>query len=136
MTAKQLRKIVFVAEEFSPRSPAQQLLDRFLIGYPIDGEFRRMDRCRIVLASSGNEQSAEVKSRVQEFSRQVVNAPGDAVSEADAVVVVWRGTGAKANHTLLENTLQAMPHGARCFVHGTLANTLSAAQKVAALAAT
>src|SRR6266508_2911937 len=107
MSAQQLRKIAFVAEDFSARSPAQQLLDRFLIGYPRDGEFRRLDGCRIVLASSGNEESAEVQARVRDFGLQFVNAPGDALADADAVVVVWRGSGAKANPTLLETTLQA-----------------------------
>src|SRR6185369_16362289 len=33
-----LKKIVFIYEEFEIGSPAQQLLDRFLIGYPRNGE--------------------------------------------------------------------------------------------------
>jgi hypothetical protein len=134
MITKRLRKIAFVAEDFSLRSPAQQLLDRFLIGYPSDGEFRQMEDCRIVLASAGSEESAEVKSRVRDFGLQVVKAMRDAVADADAVVIAWRGSGAKANHTLLETTLQTMPQGAGCFVHGTLANSLSAARKFAEMA--
>src|SRR2546422_1033212 len=38
---KPLRKIAFLVEEFSLQTPAQQLLDRFLIGYPRDGKFHR-----------------------------------------------------------------------------------------------
>lgn len=30
------RKITFLAEEFALSSPTQQLLDRFLLGYPVE----------------------------------------------------------------------------------------------------
>ncbi|MCI0538571.1 MAG: hypothetical protein L0Z50_25470 [Verrucomicrobiales bacterium] len=134
MNSKPLRKIAFVVEEFSARGPAQQLLDRFLMGYPHDGEFRRLDNCRIVLAGSEIGNSDAVKSRVQDYGLSVAKAPPEAVADADAVVAVWRGSGAQANPALLETVLQAMPPGARCFVHGALANTFSAARKLVAMA--
>ena len=37
-----LRKIAFILEDFRIGSPGQQLLDRFLIGYSRDGEFRKI----------------------------------------------------------------------------------------------
>ncbi len=44
---RDLKKITFVIEEFAVRSPSQQLLDRFLIGYPRDGEFHRLNPGRM-----------------------------------------------------------------------------------------
>jgi hypothetical protein len=135
MSAKQIRKIAFVAEEFSVRTPAQQLLDRFLLGCPVDGEFRRIANCQFALNNSGNKESAEAKARRQEHGLQLVDTTGEAVAGADGVVVVWRGAGATANPKLLETVLQAMPPEASCFVHGALANELSQARQLADLAA-
>jgi hypothetical protein len=135
VNTKSLRKIAFVTEEFSTRSPAQQLLDRFLIGYPRDGEFHRITDCQFVLNSASAE-SADVKSRVSDFGLQIAARPADAVAEADAVVVTWRGSGAVANHALIEATLQASRPGTSCFVYGTLANDAAAAAKFVSLAKT
>ncbi len=133
MNAKSLRKIAFVTEEFSARSPAQQLLDRFLIGYPHDGEFQRMAGCQFFLTTP-NAESAEVKSRVNDFGLQIAVRPVDAVGEADAVVVVWRGSGAVANPELLKATIDGMRAGARCFVYGSLANVSDVATNLISFA--
>jgi hypothetical protein len=38
---RRLSKVAFLIEEFTTPSPAQQLLDRFLIGYPKDGAIHK-----------------------------------------------------------------------------------------------
>ena len=40
-------KIAFLSEDFATSSPAQQLLDRFLIGYPRDGSFHRIPNLEV-----------------------------------------------------------------------------------------
>src|SRR6266496_1674240 len=42
-----LRKIAFLLDEFTTPSPAQQLLDRFLIGYPRDGVFHKIEGAQV-----------------------------------------------------------------------------------------
>src|SRR5262249_37672533 len=83
----------------------------------------------------GKEDWAEVKSRALDFGLQMTGSLGEAVAGADAVAVVWRASGAKANPTLLEATLHAMPEGSRCFIHGALANEYWAAAKCVPIAA-
>ena len=122
---RSLKKIAFVVEEFALRSPAQQLLDRFLIGYARDGEFHRLEGCRIALHLTAAGESSELAQRVKDFG--LVREPSleKAVADADAAVVVWRGAG--ANDALLTATLASLPRGAACFVHGALASSLDAA---------
>jgi hypothetical protein len=133
---KPLRKIAFVVEEFAPRSPSQQLLDRFLVGYPRDGEFHTLADCEILLSAREKSDPSELQARTREFGLKRPANPADAVFGADAIVVVWRGSEAKANHELLEMVLQTARAGARCFVHGTLANDAKAAERFVQLAAT
>jgi hypothetical protein len=140
-------KLVFLLEEFAVPSPGQQLLDRFLIGYPRDGEFHRVQDCEIVLCVLGSAivgsvsapgASLEIKdalqARVRDFGLSLKTMESSA--SADAILVAWKGTGAIANEPLLRKTLQTVRAGARCFVHGTLANSGNAAQEMISLAAT
>lgn len=128
-----LSKMGFLVEEFKVPSPAQQLLDRFLIGYPRDGIFRRAQGRRIFLrvADDNKADAGEVARREKDFGL----ARSAQVTETDAVVMVWAGTGAKANGSLLKETVNAARAGTNCFVHGALANTLAEARQIAALTA-
>ena len=132
---RKLKKIAFVAEEFSVPSSAQQLVDRFLIGYPRRGEFHRLSDCRIALHFPGAADNAEVRRREKDFGLMVSNSLPAVLGDADACVIVWHGHGAKANPALLTEVLENLPSGAACFVHGVLDNTLEGARRVLELAA-
>jgi len=131
---RQLRKIAIVVEEFTLRSPAQQLLDRFLIGYPRDGEFRRLDNCQVWLHVVSGGSDTEVGRRVKDHDLRVAESIDRTLANADGVIVVWRGAGSKANDDLLRATLHSMQSGTLCFVHGALASGRNAARQSAALA--
>jgi hypothetical protein len=128
-----LRKIAFLLDEFTAPSPAQQLLDRFLIGYPRDGEFHKIDGAQIsaYLAVSVE---ANFGERPKEFDLVIAPTVEEAVAGADAVVIVSRRPGAQANEAFLKIALERAPEGAACFVHGALANSLASARKLAATA--
>jgi hypothetical protein len=128
-------KIAFIVEDFEVGSPAQQLLDRWLIGYPRDGELHRPDHDRITLCLESDEANAEIRRRSEEFG--LVREPNvsRAVAGAEAVVVVWNGLGTEANEARFREILQAAPHGAACFIHGALANTAESAGDLAGRAA-
>ena len=131
---RQLRKIVFLCEEFTVPNPAQQLLDRFLIGYPHDGEIHRLDGCKISVHLPRDEGNAELQRRQKDFELLVEPNLGKALSNADAIVVVWSGSGAVANEPLLQDLLKRAPVGCACFVHGVLANSSDGATKIIELA--
>lgn len=122
-----LRKIAFLLDEFTTPSPAQQLLDRFLIGYPRDGELRKFEGPKIsaYLAVAAEPNFGE---RPKELDLDVAPTVEDAVSGADAVAIVSRRPGTQANEAFLKIALEHAPEGAACFVHGALANSLTNAR--------
>jgi len=137
-----LRKIAFLIEEFSPSSatqssasPGQQLLDRFLMGYPRDGTFHRIPDLEVSvhLMLSGNE--TDFGPRVKDFGLRVAATAEQAVEGTDAVVIVPRRTGAVANDAYLRLALERAPAGAACFVHGVLSNSLASAREALRMAA-
>src|SRR5204862_6337909 len=71
-----MMRLVFIADEFKLRSPLQQLLDRFLMGYPHDGSFHKLD-CPAVLVAPEN--NSEIERRMRDFGlvRQSAEASGD-----------------------------------------------------------
>jgi hypothetical protein len=106
------------ADDLASRSPAQQLLDRFLIGYPRDGAFRRPPYAVTLVGAPGPERDRRVE---QKGLRVATTARG-----ASALLIV----GAD-----VEQALSAVRPGARVFVYGLLAQDTASATKVRALAA-
>jgi hypothetical protein len=131
-----LRQLAFLVEEFSTPSAAQQLLDRFLIGYPRDGGFHRMPDLKISVHPMLNGGEPDFASRVRDFGLAVASTPEKALADADAVVIVPRRAGAVANEGFLKIALEHSPAGAACFVHGVLSNSLDRARDLLRLAAT
>lgn len=129
-----IRKIAFLLDEFASPSPAQQLLDRFLIGYPRDGVWRKLQGAGVTayLAVSSE---ANFGMRPEEFRLGIASTAERAVEGADAIVIVSRRPGALANEAFLKIALEQAPEGAACFVHGALANNLAGARLFAEKAA-
>lgn len=142
-----LTKIAFVLDEFSVSSPAQQLLDRFLLGYPHDGEF---------IKPVGRQTAATVRTPSQDALRSRVEQHGlivgdwkETIAGAHAVVVVPTaepsdgqsvrpsapaGTGVATNDDLVSAALEAAQPNSIFFVYGALATTLARARQHLALA--
>jgi hypothetical protein len=70
-----MMRIVFIADEFRLRTPVQQLLDRFLIGYPNGGTFHRPD-CDITLVTP--QRNADIERRMRDFGLRWQTEPADA----------------------------------------------------------
>ncbi|MEO8428827.1 MAG: hypothetical protein ABI651_17140 [Verrucomicrobiota bacterium] len=75
-----------------------------------------------------------MQRRQKDFELLVEPDLGKALSNCDAIIVVWSGGGAIANEPLLEDLLRRAPVGCACFVHGVLANSSDVAAKIIALA--
>src|SRR5258705_7443917 len=73
-----MMRLVFIADEFKLRTRVQQLLDRFLMGYPHDGSFHKPE-CEVVLVTP--EKNGEIERRMKDFGLrwQSAEASGDAV---------------------------------------------------------
>src|ERR1043166_8559180 len=123
-----LRKIGFLLEEISATSPGQQLLDRFLIGYPKDGSFHTPERTTVSAYLMLGSNESDFGKREDDFDLIIAPNATQAVAGADAVVVVSRKPGALANDRFLQIALEGAATGAGCFVHGVLSNTLEQAR--------
>ncbi|HWN95857.1 MAG TPA: hypothetical protein VNT99_12545 [Methylomirabilota bacterium] len=138
-----LRKIAFVLEEFIVSAPSQQLLDRFLIGYLRDGEFRRIPNLGIAvwLAPAAENSTALADAttglavRQRDFKLVSHSNVTDALKDAEAVVAIAARDRVSVGEDLLKNVLEQAPIGAACFVHGCLATNLASAQRLVSIAA-
>ena len=131
---KALRKIAFLLEEFELGSPAQQLLDRFLLGYPQDGVWHTLTDCQVSVHLSSGQGTDELRRRADDFGLVRERSVATACSDADAIVVISQGDGAVANEGLIISALEQASAPAGCFVHGALANSLAEAKKLRRLA--
>jgi hypothetical protein len=111
--------IAFAVDAFKLQTPAQQLLDRFLIGYPFDGKFRRNNGRRIILhVRSRAAERADIAHRVKDFGLVEEQSLSEALRNADAVVSVG-----------LPVVEQLRP-GVKCFFYGSLAESVSTANEL------
>jgi hypothetical protein len=129
-----VRKIAFLLEEFTKSSPAQQLLDRFLIGYPRDGAMHQPARETVSAHLMLNVSDSDFETRHEDFGLTIAPTAEQAVEGADAVVIVPRSPGATANQRFLQIALERAPGARACFVHGALANTLERSREFLSLA--
>ncbi len=123
-----LHKIAFILEEFTVPSPGQQLLDRFLIGYPRDGKLHRLEGCRITAHLASGADDTKLRRRVTDFGLTRADSIEAAVADADAIVVAWRGVGAVPNEKLLQTVIDKARPEIPCFIHGVLASSLEGAR--------
>ena len=77
-------RIVFIADEFKLRTPVQQLLDRFLVGYPNAGMFHK-PACQTILVAP--EKNADIERRIEDFGLQWQST----LAPADAAMIFNRG---------------------------------------------
>jgi len=124
--ARPLRNLAFVVEELKLDTPSQHLLDRFLIGYPRDGQFHRPD-CQVHVWLAPNAADEELRRRISDFPLKHHEKLDAAVAQADAIIVVPRGISAAP---LVDSVIQSAAAGATVFVYGALADTLKNARRL------
>lgn len=129
-----VRNILFILDGFELRSPGQQLLDRFLIGYNREGAFQRLVRTNVILSIADDKTSSLLQSRANDYGLKIEPDRTKALSQTDALVIVPRRP-AQPDSGLIESCLSGMPRGTRCFVYGAVASDGTSARNLAALAA-
>lgn len=122
----EIDKLAVLVEELTPGSPAQQILDRFLIGYPSQGEFWR-PRFKEVALHGAPPASEEVARREKDRGLKVTESLAEAMKGAGAVLIAPRWAAARGSAAdLVARALEAADPGARIFVYGLLAGSSKA----------
>lgn len=130
-----LQKIAFISEHFELGSPAQQLLDRFLIGFSREGVFQASNAT--VIAWDSGRSSDFLARRVSDFNLQLVRSIPEAVAGADAVLVVqteFPGIGTLEEKSFVADFVNNGREGTPIFVYGLLAPNRSTSEGIAGLA--
>lgn len=110
-----MKHIAFILDGFELRSPGQQLLDRFLIGFHDNGVFRQADQRVTVFTPNGGD-SALLRQRTQDFGLAVATSVEEALKAADAIVLAPGLKEPQPVHLL--NIINAAPNGVACYVDG------------------
>jgi len=116
------KNIAIITDEVTLGSPAQQILDRFLIGFARDGVFEKRPFETVTVYAQA-ESGAVLEQRKRELGCNIVNSVKEAAAGADAVVSISREGFSDA----LENVRNGTP----VFVFGLLAATKQEAESVA-----
>ena len=114
-----IRVAAFV-EEFDLRTPAQQLVDRFLLGIMRDGRVEPPRAREVALVGCGGLRHELIDRRTREQSLVQVNDVRTALRSARGVLVVPRGLGEQHQADLAGSVIDNADPGATVFVHGTL----------------
>jgi len=120
MAERELKTVSFLVDQLGAGSPAQHLLDRFLVGYSHDGAYRSAKgRVVKVYARSDDEATqAAITRRVKDFGLVSERDPGQAVAGTQGVVIA--AAAEEVRRELAEAAIKGGGVGGRCFVHGTL----------------
>lgn len=129
-----MRKVTFLLEEFATPSPSQQLLDRFLMGYPRNGALHKpaIDEISAYLPPTNE---GDFGMRHDDFNLTIAPTVEQAVENADGVVIVPRRPGATANDRLAVIAVARAPEDAACFIQGVLGSNLQHGRALAKMAA-
>jgi hypothetical protein len=128
MMPEPLKKIAFVIERFAANGPGQQLLDRFLMGYPDEGVFRQLRGCTIAAHVVESAERSEVERRAKDYGLVSENSLPACIRDADAVAVIPYNLSCSSD--LLPSVIANAPDGARCFVYGALAGARKRAENL------
>ncbi|HZN56528.1 MAG TPA: hypothetical protein VFD71_00530 [Planctomycetota bacterium] len=128
------KKLAVIAEEMSIGSAAQQLLDRWLAGFPFGGTIHARAFDEVILHAPAGAWDGEVARRVTDFGLRTVPSATAAVEGSVAAAVIPAGSGVQPSGSLHEVLRCPSTEGRRCFVHGVLAEDGAIARSAVNLA--
>ncbi|HEV8544368.1 MAG TPA: hypothetical protein VGR78_18415 [Verrucomicrobiae bacterium] len=123
----------FILDDFSVPSPAQQLLDRFLIGYNKDGEVHGPTgpvHAHFLKPVS----NTAIDARVKNFGLRLQPSLKESLANAAAVIIALRRE-ATPNPDLYAEVITALPPASHCFIYGGAAYDVKTAEHLFNLAA-
>ena len=111
--------ITFILSGWGLPSPGQQLLDRFLLGYPHNGRHHHPD-VKLTVCPMGFAATPELRQRADMFGLRIEPDLAASLKHAQGIVLAWNAPGHVPDDLLLRNVLAQAPQQARCFVVGPL----------------
>ncbi len=124
-----LKNLAFLADDLTLGSPAQQLLDRFLIGYPRNGSFQRLEGCQTTLWLPPGASTTELNLRVKDCGLAFVTDLHALATHADGIVVIPRDPIHWNAAPWLEPLLANAPAHTPLYIYGSLGPSLSEARR-------
>jgi hypothetical protein len=116
------KNIAIIADDLTLGSPAQQILDRFLIGYTRDDVFEARPFEKVTVCVQADSEKL-LEQRKRDFRCDVVESPKEAVASANAVIVL-------SNEGLAE-IIETIHAETPVFVHGLIGKNRKAAEAAA-----
>jgi hypothetical protein len=114
-----MTRIAFVLDQFELQSPGQQLLDRFVIGYNQEGEFKRPGTT-VAAFMPGSNENPLLQARKKEFRLEVAESIESALAGVDFVVIASGTKKFPEGGGDLERVMSLVPHGKPVYVDGAL----------------
>ncbi len=133
---RKLNKITFLLDKSIGGSPGQQLLDRFLMGYPRDGRFHRLAGCQVAAWTPNGSSGPDLERRAKDFRLLCeANLPA-ALAGADGIIVAASDFSGTGNNRLLEAALADAPNHSALFVYGVVGGASGEVKRLSDLAKT
>lgn len=130
----ELKKIAFVLDEFALGTPAQHLLDRFLMGYHRDGKWIKPEDRLVAISIPEEKWDAELDRRVKDFDLRKTQSLVEALEGANGVVVAGKGVEGDANDLKLKFVIERVPEGCPVFIYGAGGSDANSTGKLMAIA--
>lgn len=121
-SSTKVHKVAFLLDEFAIGHPSQQLLDRFLLGYSHDGQWRTPGERRTIVYASEGVWNEALEDRLNRHGLMRAGDIPSAVAGAEGIIAVPKGAGAATNEDLIRAMVMQAPEGSACFAYGVLAN--------------
>lgn len=118
-------------DEFELGGPAQQILDRVLLGWVVDGEVQEPPGWEVRVGFVGPEMPFALQERQQRFGLKIFTAIDAAVSGATATMVIARGIPSLKLATAVEQVLRTCAEKSALAFHGPWGTTPEMAALVA-----
>lgn len=126
-----MNRVAFILDQFELSSPAQQLLDRFLIGYKQGGEFKAIPAKVLAILPNAREHRL-LQARAKDFGLETLDtldAAAGALGQIDAALFA-PGTRASAPSSSLKSSLDRaiglLPAGKTVYLDASLLSTVDA----------
>lgn len=131
---RDIRKLAVILHEFTLPSPGQQLLDRFLAGYPRDGAFHKPPFQAALYIRGQETAQPELARREKAFGLVVSHSLSEALGSAQGILIAGAQPVLEMS-ALTRETIEKADAGARCFIYGSLGSDYPQAKALADLAA-
>jgi hypothetical protein len=112
--------LLVITRGLALESPGQQLLDRFLIGYPRGDAFHKPADFRVALHEITGSAENEIALREKNFGLSRASDLKTAAANASAIIIAAASDDVSADRKLFSSIIDSAPSGCRIFNYGAM----------------